>query len=74
MDAEEYDNIVRFLESKDGKQRTWPQSCGIVQGQGGKKGDHQRCESFSPQAGLLFQIKRCKKKWSVVSRMNGIEW
>ena len=74
MDAEEYDNIVRFLESKDGKQRTWPQSCGIVQGQGGKKGDRQRCESFSPPGRSFVPNKKVQKKWSVVARMNDIEW
>ena len=77
MDAEEYDNIVRFLESKDDKQRTWPQSVGKSKDKEAKRAYLQRCESFSTQDGLLFIIKRRKKcgaLTSTVARMNDIEW
>ena len=62
MDVKEYDEIVRFLESKDSEQRNWPRD--VLESKDvkdAKRADRQKCEGFITQDGLLFKTKRRKK-------------
>ena len=62
MEVKEYNDIVRFLESKDSKQRIWPRD--VVESKDGKdakRAYRQKCEDFVTEDGLLFITKRRKK-------------
>ena len=62
MDVKEYDEIVRFLESKDSEQRNWPRDVlESKDGKDAKRAYRQKCEGFITEDGLLFKTKRRKK-------------
>ena len=63
METEEYNDIVRFLESKGDKQRSWPRARGVEESKDkeAKRAYRQICESFATHDGLLFKLKRRKK-------------
>ena len=61
METEEYNDIVRFLESKGDKQRSWPRGVEESKDKEGKRAYRQKCESFATYDGLLFKLKRRKK-------------
>jgi hypothetical protein len=62
MDVKEYDEIVRFLESKDSEQRNWPRDVlESKDGKDAKRAYRQKCEGFITEDGLLFMTKRRKK-------------
>eukprot|EP00731_Ephydatia_muelleri_P003495 Em0001g3495a len=62
MDVKEYDDIVRFLESKDSEQRNWPRDVlESKDGKDAKRAYRQKCEGFITEDGLLFKTKRRKK-------------
>ena len=56
MDVKEYDEIVRFLESKDSEQRNWPRD--VLESNDAKMAYRQKCEGFITEDGLLFKTKR----------------
>ena len=73
MDVKEYDEIVRFLESKDSEQRNWPRDVlESKDGKDAKRAYRQKCEGFITENGLLFKTKRRKKGLTYV-REEGIE-
>ena len=59
MDVKEYDEIVRFLESKYSEQRNWPRD--VLESKDAKRAYRQKCEGFITEDGLLFKTKRRKK-------------
>ncbi|KAL5518237.1 hypothetical protein EMCRGX_G003935 [Ephydatia muelleri] len=61
METEEYNDIVRFLESKSDKQRSWPRGVEESKDKEAKRAYRQKCESFATYDGLLFKLKRRKK-------------
>ena len=63
MEVKEYNDIVRFLESKDSKQRIWPRD--VVESKDGKdakRAYRQKCEGFVTEDGLLFKTTKRRKK------------
>ena len=59
MDVKEYDEIVRFLESKDSEQRNWPRD--VLEsndGKDAKRAYRQKCEGFHNRRWLAFQDKK----------------
>ena len=67
MDVKEYDEIVRFLESKDSEQRNWPRD--VLESKDvkdAKRAYRQKCEGFITEDGLLFKTKRWKKRLTSV--------
>ena len=67
MDVKEYDEIVRFLESKDSEQRNWPRDVlESKDGKDAKRAYRQKCEGFITEDGLLFKTKRWKKRLTSV--------
>ena len=72
MDVKEYDEIVRFLESKDSEQRNWPRDVLESKDIKDAKGAYRlKCEGFITEDGLLFKTKRHKK--GLYRRKRGIE-
>ena len=62
MDVKEYDEIVRFFESKDSEQRNWPRDVlESKDGKDAKRAYREKCEGLIPEDGLLFKTKRRKK-------------
>ena len=61
METEEYNDIVRFLESKSDKQRSWPRDVEESKDKEAKRAYRQKFESFATYDGLLFKLKRRKK-------------
>ncbi|KAL5497499.1 hypothetical protein EMCRGX_G013975 [Ephydatia muelleri] len=61
METEEYNDIVRFLESKSDKQRSWPRGVEESKDKEAKRAYRQKCESFATYDGLLFKLRRRKK-------------
>ncbi|KAL5493375.1 hypothetical protein EMCRGX_G014551 [Ephydatia muelleri] len=61
METEEYNDIVRFLESKGDKQRSWPRGVEESKDKEAKMAYRQKSESFATHDGLLFKLKRRKK-------------
>ena len=61
MEAEEYNDIVRFLESKGDKQRYWPRGVEESKDKEAKRAYRQKCGSFATHDGVLFKLKRRKK-------------
>ena len=63
METEEYNDIhvVRFLESKSDKQRSWPRGVEESKDKEAKRAYRQTSESFATYDGLLFKLKRRKK-------------
>ena len=60
METEEYNDIVRFLESNGDKQRSWPRGVEESKDKEAKRAYRQKCESFATYDGLLFKLKRRK--------------
>eukprot|EP00731_Ephydatia_muelleri_P015054 Em0008g774a len=60
METEEYNDIVRFLESKGDKQRSWPRGVEESKDKEAKTAYRQKCESIGGIA-FLFKLKRRKK-------------
>ena len=60
METEEYNDIVRFLESKGDKQRSWPRGVEESKDKEAKRAYRQKCESIGGIASL-FKLKRRKK-------------
>ena len=58
MDGEEYNDMVRFLESKDDKHRTWPRR---VKESKDKEAKRAYRKDFATHEGLLFKTNRRKK-------------
>ena len=62
METEDYNDILRFLESKSDKQRSWPRGVEESKDKEAKRAYRQKCESFfATYDGLLFKLKRRKK-------------
>ena len=66
MDADECNNIVRFLESKDDKQRTWLQSVGKSKDKEAQRVYRQRGDCFSHPSTIVFVQN--KKGATIVNR------
>ena len=60
METEEYNDIVRFLESKGDKQRSWPRGVEESKDKEAKRANRQKYESIATYDGLLFKLKRRK--------------
>ena len=67
MDVKEYDEIVRFLESKDSEQRNWPRDVlESKDGKDAKRAYRQKCEGFITENGLhAFQDKKAEERADV---------
>ena len=66
MDVKEYDEIVRFLESKDSEQRNWPRDVlESKDGKDAKRAYRQKCEGFITEDGLLFKTKKAEERADV---------
>ena len=72
METEEYNDVVRFLESKGDKQISWPRGVEESKDKKAKRAYHQKCESFATHDGLLFKLKRRKKPETGAFMLHGL--